>query len=259
VESILKQIIGEKEAKTYLTALELGTPTISRLATKTGIPRSTTYLVLEDLEKMGLTTRSQKDGNTQVVPARPKQVEQILSNQIEELTTRRSKLQKIIPDLQALHRKSGKKPKVQYFEGLANTRKLLLDMIDESKDSQYLNLCQGYSQKHAGLLADPEYLQESINKVKQYDIQAREIIENMKSAREYKDKMKDTNVEILLAPQIKNPKTTHIDKYIWQNKVAILNSEIDYAVLIEDKFIAENERISFNVLWNALKNGTYQY
>jgi hypothetical protein len=132
-------------------------------------------------------------------------------------------------------------------------------MIEEAKDSGYLNLCQGYSKKHAGLIEDPEYIKEAVSLIRKYDIQAKEIIEDMQSARQYQEKMKDTKVEILLAPQVRSKETTHIDKYIWKDKIVFLNSEINYAVLIEDKYIAENERLSFNVLWNTLKDGHYKY
>jgi sugar-specific transcriptional regulator TrmB len=259
MQEILKNILENKEAKTYLATLELGTPTISRISKKTGIPRSSTYLILDELEKKGLITRSSRDGKSQIIPAFPEKLDQILDQKINSISKYKDKLNQILPELKALHQKSTKKPKVQYFEGILNIRSLILQMIEEAKDSSYLNLCQGYSKKHGGLIEDPEYIKEAVSLIRKYDIQAKEIIEDMQSARQYQKKMKDTKVEILLAPQVKSEETTHIDKYIWKDKIVFLNSEIDYAVLIEDKYIAENERLSFNVLWNTLKDGHYKY
>jgi hypothetical protein len=132
-------------------------------------------------------------------------------------------------------------------------------MIEESKDSTYMNLCQGYSKKHAGIIDDPDYIKEAIKLIKEYNVTGKEILEDMTSARQYKKSMKNTSVEILLAPQLSDNNTAHIDKYIWADNVAFLNSENNYAVLTQDKFIAENERISFRVMWNALKKDCYIY
>ncbi len=255
----LKQIIEEKQAKTYLKALELGSPTISRLSKKTGIPRSTTYLILDELEDKGLITRSSQNGKTKIIPASPQSLERIITKRVKDLNQNKLQLEALIPELQALHARNTKKPKVQYYEGEDNIRNLLFKMIEESKDSIYMNLCQGYSQKHAGLIDDPDYIKEAIKLVKEYNVTGKEILEDMTSARQYKESMKTTSIEILLAPQLNNSETAHIDKYIWADNVAFLNSENNYAVLIQDQFIAENERISFNVMWNALKNDCYTY
>lgn len=256
---ILSKVLGENEARTYLATLELGTPTMSRLSKKTGIPRSTTYLIIDELEERGLISRTTHEGKSKVIAAEPETVRNILEKDIRSLKDLKTEFEQKLPELRALQVKYHNKPKVQYFEGEENIRNLLLTIVEESKNSEYLNLCQGYSKKHAGLAQDPEYLTEAINLVKKYNVSGREILENMKSAKEHKKNIKGTKVEVRLAPPLKNEKTTHIDKYIWIDKVAFINSEIDYAVMIEDKFIAENERISFEVLWNALEIDSYKY
>jgi sugar-specific transcriptional regulator TrmB len=259
MQQILSNILGKDEAKTYLATLELGTPTISRLSKKTGIPRSTTYLIIDDLEESGLISRTTHKGKSKVIPADPETVKNILEKDIRNLKHLKTEFELKLPELRALQVKSHNKPKVQYFEGKENIRNLLLTIVEESKNSEYLNLCQGYTQKHAGLAQDPDYLKEAIRLVKKHQVSGKEILEDMKAAREHKKNMQNTNVEVQLAPPIKDKDTTHIDKYIWKEKVAFINSEIDYAVMIEDKFIAENERLSFNVLWNALKKDGYKY
>ena len=46
--------LSETEAKIYLAALELGQTSVSRIARKSGIKRTTIYLSLENLMEKGL-------------------------------------------------------------------------------------------------------------------------------------------------------------------------------------------------------------
>lgn len=54
---VLKLIgLQPKQADVYLALLELGTATVNPIATKAGIKRPTTYLILDDLAKKGLVS-----------------------------------------------------------------------------------------------------------------------------------------------------------------------------------------------------------
>ena len=55
---LIKLGLAEDEAKTYLAALEAGTATVAQIAINSGIPRSSTYLLVEQLLKKGLLSQS---------------------------------------------------------------------------------------------------------------------------------------------------------------------------------------------------------
>ena len=52
--------LSEAESKVYLAALELGETNIGRLAKKSGIKRTTTYLVVDTLKEKGLLSSLKK-------------------------------------------------------------------------------------------------------------------------------------------------------------------------------------------------------
>lgn len=52
---------SEKEAKVYLTVLELGTSIASTIARRSEIKRVTVYTILDDLKKKGIANETTKD------------------------------------------------------------------------------------------------------------------------------------------------------------------------------------------------------
>lgn len=257
--STIKKILGEKNSQVYLASLELGTATIAQIAKKAGLPRSSTYLIIDELEEKGLISKTNIGSKSYIVAEPPENFQKLLTSQQGTIKEVEKEFAEKLPEFQALYKGTTQKAKIRYYEGFEAMKNLLLQVLDECKDKEYLNICQGYTDKEAGLSRDPEYIQQYLNKKRQQKVRSREIIEDMKSAREYQDEFNCEEMQIFLSPQIKHKDTAHIDKYIWGDKVCIFNNQKDYAVLIEDHHFAENERISFNVLWNALKKGVYEY
>lgn len=263
ITDTLKSILDENETKVYIAALEIGTATTAQIAKKAELPRSSCYLILDELEKKGLISRTTKNKKSFVVAEPPEKLVSHIDSKRKKLRQTREEVQEQLPELQAIYNKSTLKPKVRYYEGFESMKNLYFQILDECKDeaTEYLATCQGDPDKSAGLSRDPEYIQLFIKRLKKEKIRSREILEDMKSNRVYKERHESPTQQILLAPQIKSEpnKTAHFDKFIWNDKVCIFNNQKDWAILIEDPFFAENERISFNVLWNALESGVYKY
>src|SRR4030042_7132027 len=62
--------LDPKSASVYLNTLELGPTTIKKIAARTSLPRSTTYLLIDDLKKYNLVTES-KVGKKTIFTASP--------------------------------------------------------------------------------------------------------------------------------------------------------------------------------------------
>ncbi|MBI4087815.1 TrmB family transcriptional regulator, partial [Candidatus Kaiserbacteria bacterium] len=60
--------LSEKEARVYLAALELGQNTAERIAKQASVNRSTTYVQLDSLMKMGLISTHEEDKKTLFAP-----------------------------------------------------------------------------------------------------------------------------------------------------------------------------------------------
>lgn len=252
--------VSDKSARVYYEALKMGKATVQEIAKNTGVPRSSCYDILDRLKRAGFVSTVKEKGTTYIIAEGP----DVVKKKLEDLRDGKSRAldlyEEISNHLNILGKRSyGKQPDVRLYEGFEGMKKVLFDMLKEWKGEEMLNICQGEADKFVGLSRDPEYLKDYIKESEKYRIKERAILEDMKSAREYKKKYEASDYRILLSPQLSNPNTAHIDKYIVKDYVIILNFEKDYAVVIHDPYIAENERISFNVLWNALKKGVYKY
>ena len=72
IEKVLQEIgLNKKEVKVYVTLLQLGQDTAFRIASKSGIKRSTVYTILERLKSIGLVSMAKTKKATLFSPVEP--------------------------------------------------------------------------------------------------------------------------------------------------------------------------------------------
>src|SRR3989338_8163639 len=120
----LKKIgLSENEAEVYITLLELGSATAQEIATKSGIKRTTIYVQIEALMKMGLVSSFEKEMNNGKVPKTyfraedPEHLKKIVGKERALMAERESMLEKILPGLGKIYLSGGDRPRVRFFEG----------------------------------------------------------------------------------------------------------------------------------------------
>jgi sugar-specific transcriptional regulator TrmB len=246
--------LSENEAFVYFELLKVGQSAIVNISKRTGIARSSCYDIIDRLQRFGLISKVVKENREEYLVEDIQLINKLLANKKASIAVAENALSESLPHLMAISNKFNIKSNIRYFSGPEAVKNLLFQILEEVKDSELLNICQGYSDKDAELARDPGYLLEYIQKERELKISARTIMEDMKSAREYKKDYENEFNQILLVSKFSNNKTVHVDKYIWLSKVCFFNHQSDYAILIEDSFIAENERISFNILWEQLSH-----
>jgi sugar-specific transcriptional regulator TrmB len=101
--------LSEKEARVYLTVLELGTSVASTIARRAELNRVTTYTLLEDLKRDGIVNETTKEGVKYYSVISP----DILLKQAEQ---KYESFKQRVPELLALVEKFGNKPKIHFFE-----------------------------------------------------------------------------------------------------------------------------------------------
>lgn len=114
--------LSEKEARVYLTVLELGTSIASTIARRAELNRVTTYTILEDLKKDGIVNETSKDGVKYYSVISP----DILLKQLEQ---KYESFKDKVPELLAMAEKFGSKPKIQFFEGLEGMKKMYSELL----------------------------------------------------------------------------------------------------------------------------------
>lgn len=118
LEKYLQEIgLNEKEAAIYLALLQVDAASVIDVAKKTGINRSTVYVVLEGLMKKGLVTETQIGKKVHYQAESPERLETFVEGQRMVFEERSKRLPDIIPQIKSIQRASGERPVVKYFEG----------------------------------------------------------------------------------------------------------------------------------------------
>jgi len=128
--------LQENEAKIYLALVELGETTVIPLAKKSGLPRTTCYVVLDRMVKKGLASQVTNGAHTYFSAASPEKINEIAITNEQRATIQRKVAEGLIPKLLQIIQKSPKGPKIQYFIGRKGARTIFEDLLssDEVKD-----------------------------------------------------------------------------------------------------------------------------
>ncbi len=123
LEQYLQNIgLNNKEAKLYLTSLQIGPAFVHQLAKISGLKRSTVYQVIDSLLDKSLFSISQK-GKRKIYTATDPES---LSSFVKQ---RENILSQIMPELMALKNISANKPSISIYEGQKGLEWIYEDMI----------------------------------------------------------------------------------------------------------------------------------
>lgn len=137
---LLKKIgFSDKSAPVYLALLTLGPSPVRKLAEYTGFNRGTTYDILKWLQDEGLVNFYNKDTKQYFVAEDPEKLHQIVRARKEELSNVDTKLDRMIPELQALYNSGGERPVARYYsaEEIPQILQDVLDTCEAQDESLY--------------------------------------------------------------------------------------------------------------------------
>ncbi|MDF2379485.1 MAG: helix-turn-helix domain-containing protein [Candidatus Gracilibacteria bacterium] len=245
--------LTEKEAKLYLTLLEIGSNPVSSIARKAGITRTTAYAALETLKEKGLVSTIEKGGIQQFTPVKPSKLEKYAKKLREDATSNYERIKEIIPNLKSLTGDLVMAPKVKFFEGLEGIKTIYSDTIET-----LTALPKGDRIKYSYSSA-PEVTSELRNFLDSYiaervsmNINAKIIMPDSKLARDYKKNSKKRLSQLRLVPKdidtlIKS------EIAIYDSKVAIMSLKAGrlHGVIIDSPEIAATEKAVFELAWRG--------
>jgi len=118
LDLLIKLGLSDKEASVYLAVLELGKSSVQNIAKKSGVKRVTTYVILDQLVKLGVMTVETENKKSLYRAEHPGRLEKILDIRASELQMQRAYLKGNMNQLEALYSFNHDKPTtVQLFEG----------------------------------------------------------------------------------------------------------------------------------------------
>ncbi len=242
--------LNEKEIKIYLTCLEIGTAFAGHITKKSGLNRSTCYVILEQLIQKGLVSKSGNEKKFQFSAEKPERLLSLIKERQAQDAVLEKELTNSLPELQSSFNKNKDFPKIKFFEGTNGIKSILQDSVEST--------APGDTFWHYGPNLEAEV--ESIGK----DFITRIIEQRVKknifskalvgktpwtTSKKESDK-KEKREMVFLPPEIKIP----AKMYIYANKVALFSlDEEPVGVLIENENISKTMEIFFQALWEKYK------
>lgn len=233
--------LSEKEARVYLTVLELGTSIASTIARRAELNRVTTYSLLEDLKRDGIVNETTKDGVKFYSVISP----DILLKQWEQ---KYESFKDRVPELLALAEKFWNKPKIQFFEGLEGVKKMYWDTLTSTDESICAFLWLDVINKKLLEYLYKEYLPQ---RVKLW-IKAKVVSYVEENNKEYKNIDKKALKETKFIKDATFMLHNEINIY-GNNKVAIaiFSDEEMSAIIIHSKNFHDTMMSIFNFIWKS--------
>ena len=239
LEELKNAGLSENEAKVYLAALELGETSVYRLAKKSGVKRTTTYLAVENLKEKGLMSEYMRDNVTVCYAENPKKL-------TEHLEEKKNALEKIMPELLAFTNLIDKKPKIRYFEGKEAYKEVFSDVL-KYPDSQMLGT---FNEKFWDW--ENYFTEYFIPKRKEKKILARILFQDSPEMRTIAQEGTEHFFQTKLVPS-ENFKV-EIEMVVYgKNKVGFVSYDEEMVIIIESQKIHDTQKGFFEVIWDSVK------
>lgn len=124
--------LDEKEAKLYLTLLDLGPSTVTELTKKAGVTRTLGYHIIDRLGVLGLVAKVSGEGSKKQFRAEhPRAVLQMVKNKHRQWGRRLEEAEEMLPELTSFY-KNQDKPTIRYQEGVRG----VISLFEESLHAQ---------------------------------------------------------------------------------------------------------------------------
>src|SRR5690625_1325783 len=220
----------------YLATMEQKEATISELAQRTSLPRTTTYDAVTKLEDFGLITITGPQRRRKVRANNPG----IL---LEQLAAKRQLLKDLMPELQSMHNRLTGKPQIRFYEGEKGIVNVLWDSLRCRSGTLHATFAMKELQEVPGI--------EKINEYRDARIEQGIKMQVIRSAEKDTMDIWPTNSEELrelrFAPSSYNIAMTTL---IYDNNVALISSKTEnYGLIIESEEFATFQRSLFESLW----------
>ncbi len=235
---------GKTEAAMYVALLELGRGTVSQIATRAKISRTSGYHVLSSLVGKGLATISGREPKQEYVAEPPSKLQRLAEKNLERQKGITARATAAVADLDKIYNR-GDRPRVRFFEGTKGLRDVYEDTLT-SKET-ILGIAN-VDDMHNAL---PNYFPNYYERRARKGINIRAIIPDTKTGRERAkhdaEEKRDTalvsNKEFSFSPEIN----------IYDDKVMIASWREKLGIIIESHEIADALKKIYALAWAEAK------
>ncbi len=236
--------LSEKEAKVYLSALELGPATVQAIAKKADITRTTAYGHIKSLIKKGLMNSNVRDRKTYFSAEPPENLFTLLDARKKEVAQLLFELQKTMPRLKLLFETTEERPRIKLFEGKEGLKSMVNDFMKSKFSSveEFTPIDEAYEFSPPQKNDYRQKIKRKFSKVPMRTIYTSEKGSFLKPKEKFKERR--------FLPKDIFPFTGSIT--IYGNKVSLISQKRTISgVIIENKEIADTLRTMFNFAWET--------
>jgi HTH-type transcriptional regulator, sugar sensing transcriptional regulator len=255
VESLKNLGLNEKEAKVYLALLQLGKSTAYNVATRSGLKKPTTYVILGQLVDKGFAVNIPRAKKQLFVAVSPDECMALVKEKIKLS-------EQDLPELLALKKKQEHRVNVAYFEGLPGIResykKLVRTMRDIPIEKREL---VGFYAKRDRLDDDLErYFDELNAEMSQKNIKRRVVTTHAPLiAEKYLNQALLEKYKMKMKSLAEDKYSSYISIEAYDRYVHILSQRNLQSIIIEDADIADVLRQIFEMVWNLVEKDRENY
>ncbi|HLD21794.1 MAG TPA: helix-turn-helix domain-containing protein [Patescibacteria group bacterium] len=246
-KTLIRLGLSSKQAQVYLACLQLGCDTVVSISKFCGLKRPTVYLILDDLEAMGLVSKTREIKKTLFKAEDPKRL-------LTDLRTKQEMAEIALPSLQAIYNLDPEKPNIKIGEGVLAVRNAYNGIFTHiSKHPQEELLIFG-SLKDAAATFEEEVVSHFYQKMAESQNRIREIGNDDHETRKYyrASRRLNENHDIRL---IRNEgQFWKSDNMLYGNTLVIFSvKEQIFVITIESSTITTTYRTLFNMAWRSGK------
>jgi HTH-type transcriptional regulator, sugar sensing transcriptional regulator len=242
--SLLDIGFSDKEANVYISLLELGKGTVSHIARKAGINRTTGYDILDTLIRRNLVSISGKEPKQEYVAESPDRLEKFIERNIKKQQHNLEKAESLIPQLKSIHNKKGR-PRIKFYEGKEGLVQVYEDTLTATETIRAYATIDDMHNTLPGYF--PQYYKRRADK----GIKIRSIFPRTTQALERVRYNKHEARESALVPYDKYHFSPEID--IYDNRVMIASWREQLGIIIESQEIADAMKKIFELSWAEAK------
>ncbi|MCL5010978.1 MAG: hypothetical protein M1127_02080, partial [Patescibacteria group bacterium] len=235
---------SEKEMKVYLALLELGKGTVSAIARKAGIQRTTCYTILDSLVSKKVAIISGKEPKQEYVAESPDMIVAMLKQEMNSLQEQLKNAEKLVPQLKSMHNVSNR-PKVKFYEGKEGLKEVYEDTLTSKEEIRaFATLDDMYN-------ALPGYFPDYFKRRSKKNISIKGIVPATSVAFERMKYNKEEMRTMALIPADKFRFSPEIN--IYDNKIMIASWREKLGIIIESAEIADAMKKIFELAWQEAK------
>lgn len=231
-----------KEGRLYLALLEYGVAAASTLARKIEENRTSTYSLLNAMQKKGLVSFYVRNKIKYFTAVDPKVL-------IEHHLAEAKRLKEFLPELMAIYNKYGEKPKITFYEGAEGIKQIcetLFEVPNSTRDS-FMGIKKESIHPEIWRYFEEDFINRRVEK----NITYRGIVTGeIPYGTKYQKTTKGQKRELKFVDEKRFPIKIHIDIYP-RNKVALYSYDKDemMGVIIESQSFFVTMKTAFALAW----------